>query len=47
MLNKMLFIEPRQVGKTLKLMSLYQLYKRRGFTVFILLPNSKMEYIFF
>lgn len=46
MLNKMLFIEPRQVGKTLKLMSLYQLYKRRGFTVFILLPNGKMEYIF-
>lgn len=44
--NKTLFIEPRQVGKTLKLMSLYQLYKRRGFTVFILLPNSKMEYIF-
>ena len=46
MLNKTLFIEPRQVGKTLKLMSLYQLYKRRGFTVFILLPNGKMEYIF-
>ena len=44
--DKKLFIEPRQVGKTLKLVSLYQLYKRRGFTVFILLPNSKMEYIF-
>lgn len=44
--GKKLFIEPRQVGKTLKLVSLYQLYKRRGFTVFILLPNSKMKYIF-
>lgn len=44
--GKKLFIEPRQVGKTFKLMTLYQLYKRRGFTVFILLPNSKMEYIF-
>lgn len=46
MLNKTLFIEPRQVGKTLKLVSLYQTYKRRGFTVFILLPNSKMKYTF-
>lgn len=44
--GKKLFIEPRQVGKTMKLMNLYQLYKRRGFTVFILLPNSKMGYIF-
>lgn len=44
--GKKLFIEPRQVGKTLKLTSLYHLYKRRGFTVFILLPNSEMEYIF-
>lgn len=46
MLNKTLFIEPRQIGKTLKLVSLYQTYKRRGFTVFILLPNSKMKYTF-
>ena len=44
--GKKLFIEPRQVGKTFKLMTLYRLYKRRGFTVFILLPNSKMGYIF-
>lgn len=46
MYDKKLFIEPRQVGKTLKLMSLYHLYKRRGFTVFILLPNSQMKYTF-
>lgn len=44
--NKTLFIEPRQVGKTLKLVSLYQKYKLRGYTVFILLPNRKiMDYI--
>mgnify|MGYP000858020062 CR=1 FL=1 len=44
--NKTLFIEPRQVGKTLKLVSLYQAYKQRGYTVFVLLPNSQMKYTF-
>lgn len=44
--KKTLFIEPRQVGKTLKLVSLYQAYKQRGYSVFVLLPNSQMEYTF-
>lgn len=42
--SKTLFIEPRQVGKTLKLVSLYHKYKLRGYTVFILLPNHKIMY---
>lgn len=44
--NKKLFIEPRCVGKTLKLISLYNSYKQKGYKVFIIIPDSKMDYIF-